>query len=123
MLSTQEIIAFVPTTDSGRGRSFYEGVLGLKVTGEDAYGVMFDANGTRLRMSVVSDLSPAPHTILGWVIPDVRTMVRALEGKGVVFERYGFMEQDEWGVWQSPGGAQVAWFKDPDGNTLSVTQL
>ncbi|HLI94008.1 MAG TPA: VOC family protein [Puia sp.] len=123
MLADQDIMAFVPTTDPVRGRAFYEGVLGLKVTDEDPYGIMFDANGTRLRMSVVGELVPAPYTILSWVVKDVRSVVRALQGKGVAFERYGFMEQDEWGVWRSPEGAQIAWFKDPDGNTLSVAEL
>jgi len=124
MLGNQSLMAFVPVTDAGRARPFYEKVLGLKVVGEDPYGVMFDANGVKLRMSVVgSELKPVPFTILGWAVPDIRAMIPALESKGVVFERYDFIEQDELGIWKSPEGAQIAWFKDPDGNTLSLAQM
>jgi catechol 2,3-dioxygenase-like lactoylglutathione lyase family enzyme len=124
MLSNQSIMAFVPVTDAGRARPFYEKKLGLKVVTEDPYGVMFDANGVRLRLSVVGgELKPAPYTILGWSVTDIRAMIPALESKGVVFERYDFIEQDDLGIWKAPDGAQIAWFKDPDGNTLSLAQL
>jgi hypothetical protein len=123
MLGNQSIMAFVPTTDAVRARSFYEKTLGLIVVGEDAYGIMFDANGVRLRISVVRELTPAPFTILSWVVADIRSMVSALADRGVVFERYGFLELDELGVWASPDGAKVAWFKDVDGNVLSVAEL
>ncbi|HUB60147.1 MAG TPA: VOC family protein [Puia sp.] len=124
MLGNQSLVAFVPVTDAGRARPFYEQTLGLKVTHEDSYGVMFDANGVKLRMSVVgSELKPAPYTILSWLVPDIRAMIPAMESKGVKFERYDFFEQDELGVWTAPEGAKIAWFKDPDGNTLSLTQL
>jgi catechol 2,3-dioxygenase-like lactoylglutathione lyase family enzyme len=117
-------MAFVPTADAGKARPFYETTLGLKVVGEDPYGVIFDANGVRLRMSIVGgELKPAPFTILSWVVSDIRSMVMALGTRGVVFERYGFPEQDELGVWTSPDGAKVAWFKDTDGNVLSVAEL
>ena len=117
-------MAFVPTTDAGRARPFYEKTLGLKVSGEDEYGVMFDANGVRLRMSVVGgEFKPAPFTILSWVVSDIGPMVQALGSVGVIFERYGFLEQDELGVWASPDGAKVAWFRDTDGNVLSVAEL
>ncbi len=117
-------MAFIPVADAGRAKPFYEKTLGLKVVGEDPYGVMFDANGVTLRMSVVgSELKPAPFTILGWSVADIRAMIRTLESKGVVFERYDFFQQDELGVWTSPEGAKIAWFKDPDGNTLSLAQL
>ncbi|HET6252819.1 MAG TPA: VOC family protein [Puia sp.] len=124
MLGNQSIMAFVPTVDAGRARPFYEQMLGLKVVGEDPYGVMFDANGVLLRMSVVgAEFKPAPFTIFGWAVKDVRAMADALVERGVSFERYGFIEQDKWGVWTSPDGAQIAWFKDVDGNTLSLAQL
>jgi catechol 2,3-dioxygenase-like lactoylglutathione lyase family enzyme len=124
MLGNQSLMAFVPVTDAGRARPFYEKTLGLKVVSEDPYGVMFDANGVSLRMSVVgTELKPAPYTILGWGVADIRSMIPVLEGKGVKFERYDFFEQDELGVWTSPEGAKIAWFKDPDGNTLSLAQL
>jgi catechol 2,3-dioxygenase-like lactoylglutathione lyase family enzyme len=124
MLGNQSIMAFVPTTDAGRARPFYEKTLGLTVVGQDDYGVMFDVNGVRLRMSVVGgEFKPAPFTILSWVVADIGAMVKALGSKGVVFERYGFFEQDELGVWTAPDGAKVAWFKDLDGNTLSVAEF
>jgi catechol 2,3-dioxygenase-like lactoylglutathione lyase family enzyme len=124
MLGNQSIMAFVPVSDAGRARPFYEKTLGLKVLTEDPYGVMFDANGVRVRLSVVgSELKPAPFTILGWSVADIRAMIPTLESRGVVFERYDFFEQDEQGIWKSPEGAQIAWFKDLDGNTLSLAQL
>ena len=124
MLGNQSLMAFVPVTDAGQARPFYEKTLGLKVVSEDPYGVMFDANGVSLRMSVVGgELKPVPFTILGWAVPDIRVMIPGLESKGVKFERYAFIEQDELGVWTSPEGAKIAWFKDPDGNTLSLAQL
>lgn len=123
MLGNQSIMAFVPTTDAGRARPFYEKTLGLKVVGEDGYGIMFDANGVRLRMSVVRELTPAPFTILSWVVTDIRSMVKSLLNQGVVFERYGFFEQDDLGIWAAPDGTKVAWFKDLDGNTLSVAEF
>ncbi len=124
MLGRQSLMAFIPVTDAVRAKPFYEKTLGLKVVGEDPYGVMFDANGVSLRMSVVGkELKPAPFTILGWSVADIRAMIAELESKGVRFERYDFFAQDELGVWISPEGAKIAWFKDPDGNTLSLAQL
>jgi catechol 2,3-dioxygenase-like lactoylglutathione lyase family enzyme len=124
MLGNQSIMAFVPVTDAARARPFYEKTLGLKVVGEDPYGVTFDANGVTLRMSVVgSELKPAPFTILGWKVADIRAMIPVMEAGGVKFERYDFFEQDALGVWTAPEGAKIAWFKDPDGNTLSIAQL
>lgn len=124
MLTNQSLMAFVPVVDAGRARPFYEKTLGLKVVSEDQYGVMFDANGVTLRMSIVGgELKTAPYTILGWAVADVRAMVETLHSRGVVFERYDFMEQDEWGIWASPEGAKIAWFKDVDGNILSLAQL
>ena len=124
MLGNQSIMAFVPVVDAVRARPFYEKTLGLQVVNEDHYGIMFDANGVKLRMSVVgSELKSAPYTILGWAVADIQAMVKTLQSRGVVFERFDFMEQDESGVWTSPEGAKVAWFKDMDGNILSLAQL
>ena len=82
----------------------------------------FDAHGTMLRIAKVRELSPAPYTVLGWNVPDISGAVNLLRAKRVSFERYEGMDQDAGGVWTSPGGAKVAWFKDPDGNTLSLTE-
>lgn len=126
MLATSDLIAFVPTRDPARARRFYEETLGLPLLAEDAFAVVFDANGIALRVvnvAGVPDFTPAPFTILGWDVSDVEATVRQLASRGVSFARYPGMQQDALGIWRSPSGARVAWFKDPDGNTLSVTQL
>lgn len=122
-LRTAGVVTFVPTTQPERARAFYQDVLGLKLESVDEYASMFDLNGTMLRVVTVQDLQPAGYTILGWTVEDIISEIQTLEARGVSFERYGFFEQDEHGVWTAPGGARVAWFKDPDGNTLSLTQL
>jgi catechol 2,3-dioxygenase-like lactoylglutathione lyase family enzyme len=122
MLNKHQIIAFVATTDTRRAKTFYAKTLGLRLVSEDAFALVFDAAGTMLRVTVVQALQPAVYTILGWVVPDIRRAVRNLERRGVVFRRFADLEQDDFGVWSAPSGACVAWFCDPDGNTLSVTQ-
>lgn len=123
MLQSAPVIAFVPTTKPAEAKAFYEGVLGLSCVGEDPYAVVFDAGGTTLRIATVETLTPAVHTILGWTVGDIRAAVAALIAKGVEFKKYAFMEQDGLGIWEAPGGAKIAWFADPDGNTLSLTQI
>ena len=123
MMSDGKVIAFVTTTDGARARAFYEGVLGLRVVGDDDFAVVLDANGTMVRISKAKETTPAPHTVLGWDVADITAKVRGLRERGVTFERYGFLTQDEAGIWAAPGGARVAWFKDPDGNLLSLTQF
>ena len=125
MLRDADIVAFVPTRDPARARAFYEGVLGLRFVSEDGFATVFDAHGVMVRVANVSgvpDYTPAPFTILGWLVPDVKTAVGDLTAKGVAFERYPGMAQDRLGIWNAPSGAKVAWFKDPDGNVLSVTE-
>jgi hypothetical protein len=123
MLGKQNIMAFVATTDASKARPFYEQMLGLKVTGSDPYAVSFDANGITLRLSIVRELKPAPYSILSWVVSDIHSVISGLTANKVVFEKYTVFEQDEAGVWTAPDGTQVAWFKDPDGNLLSLTQF
>lgn len=122
-LPTSDLIAFMPTTDLVRARVFYEKGLGLPIAGESPIACTFDANGTTLRVIVVEKITPAPYTALGWNVADIEATIRELTSRGVVFEDFEGVEQDELGVWRSPGGARVAWFKDPDGNTLSLTQF
>jgi catechol 2,3-dioxygenase-like lactoylglutathione lyase family enzyme len=112
----------VATVDPPRARTFYEEVLGLKLVADDAFALVFDVAGTMLRVTRVEALEPQPFTVLGWSADDIESAVRALADRGVGFERYPGLEQDDLGIWASPGGARVAWFKDPDGNTLSLTQ-
>lgn len=123
MLSGYKIVAFIPTKDSTRARSFYEDVLGLRFVSDDPFALVMDANGTTVRIAKLKDFTPAPYTILGWEVSNIQDVSQNLIKKGIVFERYGGAQQDNLGIWTSPGGARVAWFKDPDGNVLSISQL
>jgi hypothetical protein len=123
MLGKYDLMAFVSTAEPAKARPFYEGQLGLPVLAADDYGVMYDVNGRRLRLSFVRELQPAPYSILCWVVPEIFSVVADLMAKGVVFERYEGMGQDAAGVWTSPDGTRVAWFKDPGGNVLSLAQF
>ena len=118
-------VAFVPTTNPQKARAFYEGTLGLQCESADDFALVFDLHGVPLRVvnvASVTGFTPAPFTILGWDVPNIQAAVKDLGSRGVVFERYPGMEQDALGIWTSPSRARVAWFKDPEGNTLSVTQ-
>lgn len=124
MLDSADLIAFVPTTKPREARRFYESTLGLRLVSEDSFALVFDANGTTLRVATVSrvrDYKPASFTILGWHVADIENAVRELLARDVLTERFEGMPQDDLGIWTSPSGARIAWFKDPDGNVLSVT--
>jgi catechol 2,3-dioxygenase-like lactoylglutathione lyase family enzyme len=123
MLGKYDVMAFVPTVEPAKARDFYENTLGLAVLASDDNGVTYDVNGRRLRLSFVQELQPAPFSVLCWVVPNVRAVIAALTVKNVVFERYAWMKQDVHGVWTAPDGTEVAWFKDPDGNVLSLGQF
>jgi catechol 2,3-dioxygenase-like lactoylglutathione lyase family enzyme len=123
MLANREVIAFVATARPERATSFYRDVLGLRLVDDDPFGLVFDANGTMVRIFKVQQFAPAAYTVLGWKVPEIQTAIAELSKRGVSFERYPGMPQDELGVWTTPDGHQVAWFKDPDGNTLSLTQF
>ena len=125
MLGSMDIIAFVPTRDRKKARPFYEKTLGLSFVSDDQFALVFEANGVLVRVvdvSSVAGFEPAPFTILGWSVGDIGKIVKGLGKKGIKFERFPGMQQDLLGVWSSPSGAKVAWFKDPDGNVLSVTE-
>lgn len=122
MLGTTNIVAFVPITDGDRARAFYEGLLGLKFVKDDGFALVFDANGIMVRAAKMKEVKPAQFTVLGWQVSDIESTARQLTNKGVHFEIFGFFKQDELGIWTSPTGDKVAWFKDPDGNILSVSQ-
>jgi len=122
-LSDQSIIGFVATSDPDRAKKFYRDTLGLRLVSEEMpFALVFDAHGTMLRVTIVKKVSPAGYTVLGWQVPNISAAAKALQEAGVRFERYQGMEQDDLGIWSSPGGGKVAWFKDPDGNTLSISQ-
>jgi catechol 2,3-dioxygenase-like lactoylglutathione lyase family enzyme len=121
-LGTTRLIAFIATTEAARARAFYEGTLGLTVSDDDV-ALVADVNGTMLRIQKVERMTPASYTALGWEVLDIAATVADLAARGVVFERYGFLEQDAAGIWTAPSGAKVAWFKDPDENVLSLTEM
>jgi catechol 2,3-dioxygenase-like lactoylglutathione lyase family enzyme len=123
VLGSSDLIAFVATADLGRAREFYAGALGFRLVEETPFACVFDANGTTLRVTLAESVTPAGYTVLGWSVADVAAAIRALRERGVVFVRYARLEQDDLGVWRSLGGARIAWFEDPDGNTLSLSQL
>ena len=115
------IVAFVATTNPRAAKHFYGDILGLRLTTENDFALVFDAHGTPLRVTVVRTVVVAEYTVIGWLVPDVRQEAARLHDAGVALARYPGMEQDELGVWAAPGGARVAWFKDPDGNTISIS--
>jgi catechol 2,3-dioxygenase-like lactoylglutathione lyase family enzyme len=122
MLGSANIVAFVPTRDAEKARAFYEDVLGIRFIKDDGFALVFDANGTMIRVAKAPEFKPFPFTLLGWQVSGIENVVRALKKKGVHFEIFGFFKQDELGIWTAPTGDKVAWFKDPDGNLLSVSQ-
>ena len=122
MLGTTNIVAMAPITDPARARAFYEGTLGLRFVKDDGFALVFDANGIMVRLSKMKQFTPAQYTVLGWQVSGIENVVRDLGKKGVHFEIFGFFKQDELGIWIAPDGDKVAWFKDPDGNTLSLTE-
>jgi catechol 2,3-dioxygenase-like lactoylglutathione lyase family enzyme len=123
MLGTSDVIAFASTTDLARARAFYQSALGLRVVEENLYACVFDANGTMLRVTAVSEVAHPGYTVLGWRVADIKESVAQLESVGVVFARYDGLDQDAGGVWTTPNGDQIAWFTDPDGNVLSLTEF
>jgi catechol 2,3-dioxygenase-like lactoylglutathione lyase family enzyme len=123
MLGTQTPIAFVATCKPDRARAFYGDVLGLRLIEDSPFALVFDSGGSMLRIQKVETLTPSPYTALGWPVDDLAGIIQALVKRGVVFERYPRLDQDALGIWTSPSGAKVAWFKDPDGNGLSLTQF
>jgi len=123
MLSQSKIVAFAATSNPDAAKNFYEQTLGLTLTADDPFAVVFDAKGITLRVQKVQSHTPPGHTVLGWDVADIRAEMKELTERGLKFERYEWLGQDESGVWASPSGAKIAWFKDPDGNILSLTQF
>ena len=122
MLESSDLVAFVAAADLPRARAFYEQTLGLPVLEHNDFACVLDANGTMLRVTAVGEVARAGYTVLGWRVTDIAASVRDLAARGVTFLRYEGMSQDDDGIWTTPSGEKVAWFSDPDGNTLSLTQ-
>ena len=125
ILGTSKLMAFAAVTDPARARAFYEGVLGLRLVEDEApFALVFDANGTMLRVTPVGEHKPAPFTVLGWEVESIEGTVKRLTAAEVQFLRFaGMNDGDALGIWNAPSGARIAWFNDPDGNVLSVTQF
>lgn len=118
------IIGFVTTSNPEKAKAFYGDVLGFRLISEDQFALAYDANGTMIRVGKAQAFAPAQGTVLGWEVADIHAAIRELMPRGVHFEQFNlpFMKQDELGVWTPPNGDKVAWFKDPDGNVLSISQ-
>jgi|SRR6185437_387914 len=123
MLGDKKLVAFIAARDAARAKAFYGGTLGLRLLSEDAFALVFDANGTMLRVQIVPDAGTANYTRLGWEVADINSIASALEAAGCSLQRFPGMNQDEHGIWISPVGARVAWIRDPDDNLLSITQF
>lgn len=123
MLGNDKLMAFVPIRNADRARAFYRDTLGLRLLGEDNFALVFDVEGVRLRATLVGEFEPQPFTTLGWMVSDTAETARKLTAAGVHIERFPGLDQDELGIWRAPGGAKIVWFKDPDGNILSITQM
>lgn len=121
-MSLDSPILFAATTDAERSRAFYEGVLGLTFISDDQFAVVFQVGSVPLRIQKVARKPDLGYTVLGWMVSDIKEEVRRLTKAGIRFARYEGLEQDASGVWHSPTGARVAWFSDPDGNILSLTE-
>ena len=126
MATLDKLIGFIPTRNAEVAREFYERKVGLRFVSDDHFALVFhsgsDSGGSSIRIVRVGDFTPAQFTILGWESTNIEQDVRDFSQRGVQFEQYGFPGQDERGIWTAPGGAKVAWFKDPDANVLSLSQ-
>jgi len=116
------ITAFLPTTNLKLSKQFYSKKIGLDLVSEDDYALEFEGHGTSLRITLVNEFKPHPFTVLGFKVLDIVADVKLLSKKGVTFEKYNSMDQDDLGIWNSSSGAKIAWFKDPDANLISLTQ-
>lgn len=116
-------VAFILTADREAAEPFYGGTLGLRETGRDEFATSYDLGGTLLRLTSVAGHQPGPHTVLGWLVDDIRATMAELRDRGVSFTIYEGFGQDAEGVWTAPDhSAKIAWFNDPEGNNLSLTQ-
>ena len=122
-LGKHKIIGFVPVVDAARAKEFYRQTLGLELVSEELpYAIVFNANGNMLRLVLGATRPSVMGTVLGWQVPNASEAVKDLRAAGVEFERYEFLPQDEEGIWTTPTGSKVAWFQDPDGNVLSISE-
>jgi catechol 2,3-dioxygenase-like lactoylglutathione lyase family enzyme len=122
-LTAANLVGFVSSSDAAQAREFYRDVLELQLIDETSFALVLDAHGTMLRVTIVERVHPAPYTVLGWEVADIARTVERLASRGVEFLRYEGMVQDKQGIWDSPSGGRIAWFRDPEQNILSLTQF
>ena len=122
MLASGKMVGFVPTKDYDKARAFYEGKLEFEFVSLDQYALVLSVGGHRIRIAKVPNFTPLQGTILGWEVKNIETVVTWLRDRGVPSEKYPFLQDRELGIWTAPNGDKVAWFKDPDGNILGVSQ-
>jgi catechol 2,3-dioxygenase-like lactoylglutathione lyase family enzyme len=123
MLESAALVCFIGVSDLDRAQHFYGDLLGLPLMDERPFALVAKFAGATLRITVVDDVAPAPYTVLGWSVSDLNTTIDRLVACGVSFTQYQGMDQDTRGAWTTPGGSRVAWFLDPDGNNLSLTEF
>lgn len=121
MLALAKLIGFVPTKDYDRARAFFEGKLGCNFVGLDQYALVVLCGDHMIRIVKMPNFTPSQATVLGWEVADVPAVVNWLASRGVSTEKYPWVADKKSGIWTTPNGDQVAWFKDPDGNVLSVS--
>jgi catechol 2,3-dioxygenase-like lactoylglutathione lyase family enzyme len=122
MLDSAELVAFAPSTDLERSRAFYTDVAGLEFIEQTPFACVFRSGRTMVRVTAVAEFAPQPFTVLGWAVADIRAAVAELRGRGVDFLVFDTLPQDTDKIWTTPGG-RIAWFRDPDGNVLSLTEF
>ncbi len=122
MIGAAKMVSLIGTTRADASKAFYRDTLGLKFMTDDTFAFVFDMGGAELRVSRVPAVIPAAYAVLGFEVKDIAAEIDALVAKGVKFERFGFFQQDERGIWAAPDGTKVAWFRDPDMNMLSLVQ-
>mgnify|MGYP003859527195 CR=1 FL=1 len=123
MLSTSRLQSIIWTSRLDEAQRFYRDMLGLALKGESDGALVFDVSGSDLRVSPIPSTTPTEHTVLGFSVPDVASVVTVLTDRGIVFERFSGFPHGPDGILTTPGGSKVAWFRDPDGNLLSVVQF
>lgn len=122
MISSGKLMGFLATHDYERAKQFFVGKLGAKFVSQDQFALAVEIGGHQIRVVKIPDFAPVKWTVLGWEVTDVTATVKWLAERGVSTEKYPFVADKELGIWEAPSGAKVAWFKDPDGNVLSVSQ-
>jgi catechol 2,3-dioxygenase-like lactoylglutathione lyase family enzyme len=122
MLASGKMMGFLLTKDYDKARLFFEGTLGFQFVSLDQFALVMRAAGSTIRISKVPDFVPFKSTVLGWEVEDIGAVVAWLKQRGVTCDKYPFVQDRELGIWTAPTGDKVAWFKDPDGNVLSVSQ-